>query len=150
MSWPRLSETLSGDTPACCQNCGSTEQIWRWREHDDNDKPEQIAVMLCKKCSDKIIEPHPRLYSTLRPHEPMPGTMPICIDCFYRAKMRCTHHSLRENGGKGLPLRFPQPSVAFVDGTRNGRRTGWRELVYFEDATCASRTPRTSAEPTTP
>lgn len=136
MSWPRLSETLPGTRIDACQNCADTENLQRWREHDHHDHPQGIAITLCKTCSAKIIEPHERLYTRMAEFEPCPGNMPVCVHCTYRAKTKCTHPHLRENGGDGLALLMPHPSVAMMDGFRNGKRTGWRQILYHGAVIC--------------
>lgn len=123
--WPRLSEDLGGPrSPLHCQSCGSLQSSpARWQEHDQDDQPGPIAVVLCEECSDELIEEHPRLYRRLERCEPFPGTMPICIDCELRQGVRCTSPSLRSNGGPGLS--FPPPELAaHVDTVEGGRRVG--------------------------
>jgi hypothetical protein len=50
--------------------------IYAWVEHDGDDQPEPIVVMLCTDCSDRLIEPYPRLYRRLARNEPCAGIMP--------------------------------------------------------------------------
>lgn len=143
-TWPRLSETLSPAVSlVTCQNCGIEwpDTIERWREHDVHDRPERIIILLCTTCSSKIIEPHPRLYAKLDRWEPMPGSMlELCGNCRYRSGTRCTHPDLTVNGGPGLQVTFPQPIRALVDGTRNGRRTGWMQVIWEGPPTaCAGK-----------
>ncbi len=118
-----------------------------WREHDEKDQPEPLYVLLCKKCEDKIIEPHPRLYAPVDPGEPSPGVMPACIGCRFSAAVACRSPLLKANGGPGLPLRYPPPSTAFVDGRRNdGRRFGHAIRIWAGPVRCDGRQ---QAEPPT-
>jgi hypothetical protein len=131
--WPRLSTSLPHERhPFMCQACGFTPQtiletsepetvgFRRWREHDQQDRPQDIIVVLCKKCSDMIIEPHERLYHRLSMWEPAPGAMTVCVDCTFRQGLHCSHPDLKENGGEGLILKFPRPSHGFVDSGKGG------------------------------
>jgi hypothetical protein len=135
--WPRLSETLPGPKDFHhCWNCGGVESavgrfgLQRWQEHDNQDHPEPVVILLCLKCSEKIIEKHPRLYRHLDPNEPLPGSMPLCRGCRWSEELRCTSPIARHNGGAGMTITAPQPGVAFMDGVRNGKRTGWRQKIY--------------------
>lgn len=130
--WPRLSADLPGkkhiDT---CQGCGSQRRdLFIWQECDEHDRPEMIFVVLCKPCTDRLIEPHPRLYKRRANVDPMPGAMVLCIPCKHRDGTRCANTKATMNGGQGLNIIGPKPDVAFVHGTRNGRRCGWREVIY--------------------
>lgn len=146
VAWPKLSTALAcfdQDSPAVCQRCFAAEggdvMLHRWREHDDADQPTDVVIVLCGKC-EHIIEPHPRLYSRLHVFEPHPGTMRICVDCVYRAGLRCGHPDLTANGGTGLKLTFPKPGVMFVDGkTKGGKNFGFSMVNYIEPARCESR-----------
>lgn len=146
----RLSQELSGRRDLDhCQSCGRAGSVadpegkpslWLWQEHDDADRPEGIVVVLCDRCSNRIIEPHPRLYRKLGHYEPFPGALPICTGCVHQDDFRCTHPRAKLNGGEGVYLTFPRPIMAFVDGTRGGRRTGWRENWYTGPVTaCDAR-----------
>jgi len=149
---PRLSVDLTGPKdPDECQACGGQYvlpgdcayrgEFQRWQEHDDNDLPEPIIVVLCETCSDRLIEKHPRLYRQLQGFEPWPGSELICRGCVHRIGVSCRHPDLKANGGTGLHLTMPPPSVAFMDGTRGGRRAGWRETIYLAPGVtdCAGR-----------
>lgn len=141
-NWPRLSHSLPHRRhPNVCQSCGRTEPpLRRWREHDENDQPEPIVVVLCDPCAKCLIEPHPRLYGVMQFGEPLPGTMTICEDCVYRDGLACLHPLLKANGGPGLPLNFPPPTVAFVDGVdQKGRRFGRQMTMYRGPVHCAGR-----------
>jgi hypothetical protein len=144
--WPRLSQTLPHRHPLTCQACGASfidggERLGFWQEHDDQDQPERIFVPLCQKCADRIIEPHPRLYEKIDRNAPMPGGMPICIDCRFRDGLRCTHADLVTNGGDGLRLTQVQPSVMFLDyRDKAARRRGKRIVSYYRPVSaCAGR-----------
>ena len=114
---PRLSETLTGPRSIdTCQCCGfiplpAQEPLTRWLEHGEDDAPDPhpIVVVLCKPCSDKLIEPHPRLYRALQLHEPLLGAMPICQDCTHREATRCKCPAAKINGGEGLQITFTTP-----------------------------------------
>jgi hypothetical protein len=56
-----------------CASCRETTRLSRWMEHDFRDQPEPRCVVLCWLCSNKLIEPHPRLYKKLADNEPFPG-----------------------------------------------------------------------------
>lgn len=127
--WPRLSETLTHPRSLyTCQACGRSgadeATFSRWMEHDAQDKPEPIVVVLCRPCAAKLIEPHPRLYKQLSPNEPMPGAMPICDGCKHRDWTRCHNPLAQINGGPGLTMKFPKPSSVHV--CRSPRsQSGW-------------------------
>lgn len=146
IEWPRLSETLTGPkSPIHCQSCGlvSTRDLSRWQEHDQADQREPIVVVLCERCSTKLIEPHQRLYRRLPRNEPFPGSMRLCIDCGRREGVTCMSDLLRRNGGPGLPMPAPD-ATAFVDGVRNGRRYGARTQVWSRETTqCIDKIERT-------
>jgi hypothetical protein len=131
--WPRLSTQLKGERhPFVCQSCGETSMIVtadtepedvgliRWQEHDQQDKPQPIIVVLCKPCSDRLIEPHERLYHQLRKWAPALGAMRFCSDCSFRDGLHCSHRDSKENGGAGLIVKFPKPSHGFVDSRGGG------------------------------
>lgn len=122
--WPRLSEQLTGPRDIrYCQSCGGQGDLERWLEHDDRDVPEPIIVSLCPTCAGRLIEPHPRLYRRLMRSEPMPGAMPICLDCQYRDGTRCRSPQAAINGGPGLQY---EPMLQRVHVCRSPRRlSGW-------------------------
>ena len=114
-NWPRLSESLTDlRCPDACQSCGGDEGLEGWQEHDQEDRPEPIAVVLCHHCRLRLIEPHPRLYRQMDKWEPFPGAMQLCVDCKHRQRLRCTHPDLKVNGGPGLLLTFPRPDMVIV------------------------------------
>ncbi len=141
--WPRLSETLTHPRrPDACQSCGNQDRalLQLWIEHDDFDKPTSTLVCLCLSCSGRIVEPHPRLYDTAPRNAPLPGAMALCTACRHRDGLTCKHPDLGANGGPGISIRYSQPSVMFVDGTRRRRRSGWQVKVYAEPpSACAGR-----------
>lgn len=132
--WPRLTEDLGDQGWQRCQECGADgeigEDLTAWQEHDDRDRPEPRAVVLCAPCSDRIIEPHPRLYRRLEPMAPMPGAMLLCEACDHRDRYLCRHPDLTINSGEGLVIRFPEATQYHASGTRGGRRTGWWGMLY--------------------
>jgi hypothetical protein len=123
-NWPKLSETLPLQVgPDRCHQCGDTGEIARWLEHDECDQPVAVIICLCRKCSERIIEPHPRLYRELDPSEPFPGAMGVCLDCPARDGVVCCSPLAQINGGPGLVYE-PMPSRAHV--CRSPRsKSGW-------------------------
>lgn len=151
----RLSQDLTCEKhPFICQACGvEKREVWpprtldisdtlvRWQEHDENDMREPIIVVLCHKCSETLIEKHPRLYADLSPHQPYLGCMPLCVDCVHRDGTRCTNSQAQQNGGEGLRLEYPVPGVVFFDGRRGpkgGKRCGWSERIFSSPVTACS------------
>jgi hypothetical protein len=97
-----------------------------WREHDDNDRPEMVFVVLCLACADRIIDPHPRLYARLDRNEPAPGVMAICRGCDHQVAYRCKSPRARASGGEGLSFP-PADTTGFIDGYGpRGQRIGSR------------------------
>lgn len=125
MSWPKLSVFLEGPRhPECCQSCGTAEgPLRRWREHDNEDRPTPVVVVLCKRCEDRLIEKHPRLFSPLDAHEPHAGSMALCVDCIHRDGVRCT--LAQHNGGPGVLITTPKPTMIHVCRRGKGQRSGW-------------------------
>ncbi len=78
--------------------------VYGWQKHDGHDEPEPIVVMLCTTCSDRLIEPHPRVYTRIPRNAPFPGIMDLCIDCRFRSSVTCTHPDRVSNGGPGLDI----------------------------------------------
>lgn len=148
MKMPRLSISLQGPRhPNICQSCeaqgvqddvNAKNFLTVWRECDTADRPDRCVVILCKKCSKKLVGPHPRLYIELPLHQPRPGSMPVCADCPFRHKLRCTHPDL--SGGIGPLLRFPEPFRVHVLYSRkvNGVRGEWLTM-YSAPVECAGR-----------
>jgi hypothetical protein len=138
---PALSLDLAGPkSPAVCQACEATEDLVRWLEHDEADRPTNVVVVLCRRCSAEAIESHARLYRRMDLYEPHPGSMQVCTECVFRHGTGCGHPSLKANGGPGLPFRVPRPTVAFIDyRISSGRRSGHRETSYPAPAVCEGR-----------
>lgn len=156
--WPRLSETLPHREPNRCASCGARDEPpivpadaddltrrrayalhkWKldiWREHDEADMPEHRYVVLCRDCSDKIIEPHPRLYARVGIHYPACGAMMICLDCKHRDGTRCTSPQLISNGGPGVTIFGPKPSDVHFNRGRTGR-SGWEKVYTLPPDRC--------------
>ena len=144
--WPRLSEDLPGPRSLYrCQACGlacapPTREIWQ--EHDQDDEPEPIVVVLCSSCSSEIVEPHARLYTLLDPNEPIPGALGLCDGCRHqdqRAGLRCAHPAARQNGGEGLSIRIRRPTTAYVcEAAPGGGRRGRALKIWPKQATACS------------
>lgn len=139
-SWPRLTEDLPGPrTPVACQACGEGENLTRWQEHDDLDRPEHRVVVLCHTCAEQWIEPHPRLYAALGPYDPFPGCMAICLDCVHRDGTRCTHPRANANGGTGVELSIKAPSQVHFYRRGKGARSGWETVWTRPARACAQK-----------
>src|SRR3990167_1937811 len=143
--WPRLSEDLPHPRERnTCQNCGTqVERPKRWRECDDEDKPRATVVVLCTPCSNRLINPHPRLYMDMPEDQPVPGAMVICGACNFRDGLTCKHPDLTYNGGLGLKITYPQPVMYHACGrSKSGKRTGWSGVMYQGPPTdCAGLKP---------
>lgn len=147
--WPKLSESLEHPrNSTTCQSCGKTATAaeWNgmlqcWREHDHQDAPTGVVVMLCPRCAGSLIEPHARLYSREPANKPVPGAMPhLCPGCpHHDGALACGHPLLKANGGPGLNMAVVQPLRGFADGTdKHGRRTGWRIEIWPSPASACS------------
>lgn len=145
---PRLSASLNPFVSRSkCQRCGTTNNVQGWIEHDHRDKPEPFYVFLCPRCSNELIDPHPRLYSQVMPNAPHPGIMDICADCKWRVGSLCTSRVAMFNGGPapGLAIKIPEPASAFVDGPKFRGRVA----LYHSPATdCSGKEKNESIEPT--
>lgn len=139
-NWPRLSQTLMQTTTLLvCQKCGvdKVAALTRWQEHDENDKPEPIVIILCKKCAGEIIGPHVRLYRELAKWEPFPGAMGICELCEFRKGHRCESPLCQFNGGTGLDYE-PSPQKATMAHFYGGaRRSGWLRIYSGPVTRCS-------------
>lgn len=129
--WPRLSETLPLADVGKCQQCGSAEKLTAWHECNDNDRPAgPVFVVLCQACADRIIEPHPRLYKRLLTDEALPGALPMCADCVFRRRLRCTSPQAAFNGGDGIVF-DPPPTQIHLHGRGI---SGWHWLMLTGEA----------------
>jgi len=130
-----------GDEVIRALEAARTRPLRAWQEHDDEDRPETIAVVLCRACSSRLINPHPRLYQELALNQPFAGVMDLCVSCRFRDGVRCAHPDLKANGGPGLVI--PSPPVAHVCG----RFAGPSGNVYLHPPTsCAGHDSLTAAE----
>jgi ferredoxin len=124
---PGLVDSLTDHprTPRACQSCGTPwdaeNPLARWLEHDERDElpraPERPrVVVLCRRCSDRLIDPHPRLYKLLDNGAAFPGCMSVCLTCEHRVDgTSCTHPGAKLNGGEGLSYRWKsEPIYAHV------------------------------------
>ena len=143
-SWPKLSETLTHRRERHrCQACDFCDDddgtlVRPWLEHDERDKPTAVVVMLCKTCSDKIIEPHPRLYREVEPMEPFPGQLRLCQGCKHQAALVCTRSLL--SGGPGVHLVFLKPlDVHLCRSPRS--KSGWIKVWQGPVISCDSKEP---------
>jgi len=147
--WPRLSDTLTGPKhPNVCQSCGKETDVTDgigaapWQEHDENDKPEPIVVMLCRDCSARLIEPHQRLYRRLDVNQPWPGIISFCVDCWWWSGVRCGHPRAKANGGPGVMLTVAAPIHTHLN---MGRGKGYWLDVWRQPAeTCRQFEPTES------
>jgi len=136
---PRLSETLPGPRIlTMCQACMGTDvTLEKWMEHDAQDKPEPIVVVLCVHCAGQLIDPHPRLYRRLHEWEPMPGAMPLCADCLHCDNLHCRNPRAQINGGPGLSMTFPKPGHVHL--CRGPGGSGWVNLWRGPVSACNGR-----------
>lgn len=129
----RLTDLPGERHPLICQQCGGSNvsdpdgsgnarimrtSLDRWQECDHEDKPEAKLIVLCSKCSERMIKPHPRLYHQLHDNHPWPGCMALCVNCRFRDGIKCTHPDAKINGGNGVMLTVPKPITGFVDGAK--------------------------------
>lgn len=157
---PGLSITLEGPrAPDKCQSCGGSHSpenpLGRWQECDEWDKKTRVVVILCRSCSEKLIDAHPRLYHEVPTRSPYPGAMSICLDCIYRDGVSCNalqwkHSSSVHIGEIAAPLansalleiRYStKPTVAHVCG---GKRSGL--YTFFPGAALECSAKKKSAE----
>ena len=139
---PGLSETLGIlIDPRMCRSCGSLSELTRWRECDENDRPTMAVVVLCQRCSKKVIDRHPRLYIELQPHEPFPGVMEICVDCPARDGVSCTSLLAKHNGGPGMAITGVRASRGILCSGRHKGHGGCMDVrIYYGSATdCAGK-----------
>lgn len=142
---PGLSETLTGTrAPGVCQNCDARPDLVkdyprRWIECDPRDRHDAASpvVVLCGRCSGKLIECHARLYVQLDPGVPHPGCMAICVDCAHRDGTRCSHAHAKANGGAGVELTCKSPPVQAHFNYGGGR--GEFRLIYSSVTDCREK-----------
>jgi hypothetical protein len=145
---PKFSEQLIGGpkSPGYCQSCGcegrtegtpaSPATLERWREHDDFDRSGPVVVVLCPKCSKRIIEKHARFYSPLNWNEPYPGTMGVCVECIHRIGTTCP--LAKFNDGPGVVIISPKPTKVHL--CRSPRRlSGWVNIYPGPSRDCDRR-----------
>lgn len=139
----RLTLELAEQTPGFCRRCANPAGEL-WVEHDANDQPEPKYVWLCKRCSDEIVDPHPRLYHSISPNTPAPGAMRLCADCRFRDGGTCHNPDAGFNGGKGLNITCCKPIVAHIDGRdSSGKRRSWWMRIYDKPpSACSGHTPK--------
>lgn len=145
-AWPRLTESLTGaKNPDTCQSCNVGGLVLSlWQECDERDEPEPRYLYLCNSCSEKLIEPHPRLYQRLHHWHPAPGAMAICGPCIHQKDLRCASPDAKANGGAGIVIQHEKPCVVFLDGRdpKTGRKRGWREIRFNAPPhDCSGRSP---------
>lgn len=141
--WPRLTETLPLKEVDRCNQCGSKEGLAVWQEHNQFDKPQTLYVVLCPACSDRIIDPHLRLYRRCTGNEPTPGAMAQCIDCRFGEGTRCLSPKLRINNrdGEGISFKGPDSTVHMSCRDKHGKRYGVWEKHWKEVPPCPERQP---------
>lgn len=144
-AWPKLSADLPYERSLhVCQSCGVAaldvveDDLDRWYEHDEHDRQTTTIVVLCRRCSDRIIKPHPRLYSPIWPFTPIPGAVPLCIGCRYRDGTRCTHPNAKANGGAGVLMTVAQPTQTHLN--YGGGRGEFRQMWKAWPTACRERT----------
>lgn len=140
-TWPRLSDRVGPRALSRCQACGGVGEV-TWQECDEADQPELIYVRLCRPCSDRIIEPHPRLYKQVARGEPAPGAMNCCIDCLHQQFLRCQSPLLKINGGPGMEVLVRPVGFACSRGKGGRCRT-----LYDGEPVCRGREPPEAAGP---
>lgn len=147
---PRLTSGLNPFISRIkCQRCGHTgPEVRGWIEHDHHDQPEYLYVFLCKKCSNVLIDPHPRLYSQVMPNAPLPGIMDICADCRHRLRSQCISKLAKFNGGPGLKIDIVAPATAHITCSPR-RNSGWIKIYTHPATGCSGKETRPN-EPTQP
>lgn len=148
--WPKLSTTLGAKRgrPDTCALCGKSvsdenpvgahDARRRSIEHDEWDRPTNAVVVLCTTCSDRVIKPHPRLYSLVPRHKPIPGLMELCVGCRHLDGTRCTNARARANGGEGVGVQVTPPTFAFLC-VRNGGTSTREEIWPSAPTACDGR-----------
>jgi len=167
--WPRLSEDLPGPrVPGVCQKCGRTRRqveeaglhLQLWREHSEQaDRPEEVYLYLCTGCDKEhpargIVSRHPRYYSRMATHAPIPGTMPLCAGCRWRGEspevrrparlelgdaaegLACRCPAAKASGGPGIVIDHPEPFGAHF---KAGAASGFYTLFPGPALRCSGR-----------
>jgi len=136
MPFPRLTEDLTGPrSPHECASCGDLNPDELWQECDDQDKPELRFLLLCRKCSKRLIKPHPRLYHDRQRSEPIPGLMAICDNCIHRNFYACDQ--TKAAGGPGVVITVAKPSTCHL--YFGGGRGRWMKLYHTPPHACTGR-----------
>lgn len=143
----RLTAITGGEKhPLVCQSCGGSNvggfgnglmrlTLSRWQECDHNDRPENKVLVLCDKCSKRIIEPHPRLYHQLHANQPWPGCMAICVNCRLREGVTCKSPDAKANGGSGVLIGgMGELMRGFVDYQKKGGGRGGHAFAEWSHA----------------
>ena len=128
------------DTPnAAWQECGQRAKT---------DPPEDIYVVICSECNQEgttkngnpkrgIVGRHKRFYHQLGTDAPIPGTMHLCVGCAWRDGTHCSHPDKKPNGGEGLLVEFPKPTVQHFTCTPRSMNGYYH---FYKPATrCAGR-----------
>lgn len=120
-SMERLTEVALpiGNTFKKCQLCGYESddicEFWLWNECDEQDQEELYNILVtCRKdeCLKQIDE-HERLYAQLDWSSGYPGHLSLlCGECPHRDGFKCSHPSLRANGGEGLTLMVANDAIS--------------------------------------
>jgi hypothetical protein len=122
----------------------------------DFDQPTEppVHVVLCRACSDRLVEPHPRLYQAQPRFKPVPGAMALCAACEHRDGLSCTSPLsgaaeapgilLAEGkpvpeGWAGLVIRGPEPWRVHVYRRGPGARSGWETIYHGPPTHCSGR-----------
>ncbi len=132
---PRLSAEVPLHDLSECNECGDLgsvrDPLAVWQECDEADVSEDIYLVLCRRCSDRLIPDHPRLYHRMVRHQPAPGAMPICTNCRWHAGTLCQHPRSKARGGPGVRLDGPgaQWTSMQVRGA-HGRREHRTGILY--------------------
>lgn len=135
--WPKLSEDLPHKEPDGCGRCRLSVGLIYWQECDEDDTPTRVFVILCRACSDAIIEPHPRLYREMHAFTPMPGAMGVCLDCRRRNGLACHSPQAQFNGGSGLAYKPEGQMVHLCRSPRN--KSGWQYMAPGPVTECSGK-----------
>jgi hypothetical protein len=140
-TWPKLSVTLPHKAhPHLCQNCESSRDLMVAAECDGADQPTPTLIIVCRRCWETVVVPHPRLYHDLPVNAPIPGAMALCIDCVQRDGLRC--RAAKVNGGPGITVTAAKPMVVHIDGRdpKTGKRFGrWLQDYSSPPSACTGR-----------